>query len=157
MIVKVTINEDDYVVDVAASRSLAEVIREEIGLTGTKLACGEGFCGSCTVLLDGTPAASCLVPAAATTGRAVETVESLAPDEATLSKLQEAFLIDDVVQCGMCFPGILMTLTALLNGDSKPTEAEVRTALVANTCRCTGYERIISSVMTLVNEKGTQE
>ncbi|GAA3313387.1 (2Fe-2S)-binding protein [Arthrobacter ramosus] len=153
MILKVSVNDDDYVLDISPSRSLAEVLREDIGLTGTKLACGEGFCGSCTVLLNGTPAASCLVPAAATGGRKVETVESLAPDDSDLSDLQQALLIEDAVQCGMCFPGILMTLTALLKENPAPTETAIRSALVANTCRCTGYERIVDAVLALANKE----
>ncbi len=151
MILKVQVNGDEYAVEGSGLRPLAEVLREVVGLTGTKMACGEGFCGSCTVLMDGAPAASCLVPAAAVADRSIETVESLAPGDRPLTALQQAFLDDDVVQCGMCFPGILMTLTGLLKENGAPSENDVRTALVANTCRCTGYERIIESVMRLLS------
>lgn len=133
---------------------LAQVLREELFLTGTKIACGEGFCGSCTVLLDGAPVAACLMPLGLVEGREIRTVEGLAPasgggNEVPLAPLQQAFLDQDVVQCGMCFPGILMALTPLFERNHAPTEAEVRAALTGNICRCTGYEQIIAAALSL--------
>lgn len=133
---------------------LARVLREELFLTGTKIACGEGFCGSCTVLLDGAPVAACLMPLGLVEGRSLRTVEGLAPasgggGEVPLAPLQQAFLDQDVVQCGMCFPGILMALTPLFERNHAPTEAEVRAALTGNICRCTGYEQIIAAALSL--------
>lgn len=125
---------------------LAEVLREQLSLTGTKVPCGEGFCGACTVLLDDRPAVACLLPAVHADGRAVRTVEGLA-DGDTLSPLQQAFKDADAVQCGMCFPGVLMALTGLLEHERDPSDASVRTALVGNVCRCTGYERIVSAAL----------
>jgi carbon-monoxide dehydrogenase small subunit len=133
-------------VDAAPLTPLATVLRESLNLTGTKVACEEGFCGACTVLVDDEPAASCLVPIAHVEGRAVRTVESLAAGD-ELSPLQEAMKTVDVVQCGMCFPGVLMSLTALLDRDPQPDDAAVRAALVGNICRCTGYERIVEAAL----------
>jgi carbon-monoxide dehydrogenase small subunit len=130
--------------------ALARVLREELHLTGTKTACSEGFCGSCTVLVDDAPAVSCLLPVGLASGRAVRTVESLAPPGGELSPLQQAMQDGDAVQCGMCFPGILMTLTAVLERGGRPSADEVRAALVGNICRCTGYERVVAAALAAV-------
>jgi carbon-monoxide dehydrogenase small subunit len=135
-------------VDAAPMTSLASVLREQLALTGTKVACAEGFCGSCTILLDEQPVAACLLPVAHAAGRAVRTVEGLAPN-AQLSPLQQALADVDAVQCGMCFPGIVMSLTALLERTRSPTRSQVNDALVGNICRCTGYERVVSAVLQL--------
>ncbi len=131
---------------------LVDVLRGELSLTGTKEACREGFCGSCTVLVDDEPAVACLLPAAHVEGRSVRTVESLAAG-GTLSPLQQALEDADAVQCGMCFPGVLMTLTALLEREPDPTDADVRTALVGNVCRCTGYERIVTAALAAAGQE----
>lgn len=140
-------------VDADPLRPLASVLRDDLTLTGTKVACGEGFCGACTVLVDDRPAVSCLLPVAHVDGRSVRTVEGLAAG-GPLSPLQQAFQDADAVQCGMCFPGVLMSLTALLERLPHPTDAEVRSALVGNVCRCTGYERIVEAVLAAA---GTEE
>ncbi|WP_022728855.1 (2Fe-2S)-binding protein [Fodinicurvata sediminis] len=156
MTVTFTLNGRETRAQADAMTPLARVLREELFLTGTKIACGEGFCGACTVLLDGAPAAACLLPLGLAEGREVRTVEGLAPasgggggDEAPLAPLQQAFLDQDVVQCGMCFPGILMALTPLFERNQTPTEDELRAALTGNICRCTGYEQIISAALSL--------
>ena len=137
---------------------LAEALRTDCFLTGTKIACAEGFCGACTVLLDGAPAMSCLLPAGLAAGRSVRTVESLADAAGgTLSPLQAAMEGHDAVQCGMCFPGILMNLTALFEGDPAPDRDAIRAALDGNVCRCTGYERIVEAALSLVADGGPAE
>jgi carbon-monoxide dehydrogenase small subunit len=127
---------------------LVDVLRDELHLTGAKTVCREGFCGACTVLMDDRPVAACLVPVGLAAGRAIRTVEFLATD-GILSPLQRAMEQHDAVQCGMCFPGMLMTLTAYFEGHPQPTRDAIKAALVGNICRCTGYERIIDAAMSL--------
>jgi len=129
---------------------LVDVLRDEFFLTGTKPVCREGFCGACTVLLDGRPVMSCLLPVGLAEGCAVLTVESLASD-GVLSPIQRAMEEHDVVQCGMCFPGMLMTLTSFLKRARAPTREDVKTALVGNLCRCTGYERIVDAALSVAS------
>jgi carbon-monoxide dehydrogenase small subunit len=124
---------------------LLDVLREDLGLTGTKRGCEIGECGACTVLLDGAAVNACLVLAVQTEGRRVTTVEGLAPGE-TLTPLQEAFLDHDAVHCGFCTPGILMSATALLDHHSSPTEREIRAAVSGNLCRCSGYVQIVEAI-----------
>lgn len=138
--------------------SLLDFLRERLALTGTKRGCDQGACGACTVLLDGAPAMSCLLPAGLAAGRSVRTVESLADAAGgTLSPLQAAMEGHDAVQCGMCFPGILMNLTALFEGDPAPDRDAIRAALDGNVCRCTGYERIVEAALSLVADGGPAE
>jgi len=124
---------------------LSSVLRDELGLTGTKVGCDAGDCGACTVLLDGEPACACLVPAASVEGRAVRTVEGLA--KGGLSALQASFLEHGAAQCGICTPGLLVTATALLEKNARPSEIEVKDALGGVLCRCTGYRKIVAAVM----------
>ena len=145
------LNDRPTQVDVAPMASLASVLRERLALAGTKVACAEGFCGSCTILLDDEPVAACLLPVAHVAGRTVRTVEGLASRDG-LSPLQQALEDADAVQCGMCFPGILVSLTALLERARRPTKPQVHDALVGNVCRCTGYERVVSAVLRLADE-----
>lgn len=127
---------------------LIEVLREEFFLTGAKSACGEGICGACTIHLEGRPVVSCLVPLGAAQGCEIRTVESLA-DDSGLSPLQAIMEEHDVVQCGMCFPGILMTLTSFFKRRPDAGRDEIKAALVGNICRCTGYERIVDAALAL--------
>ena len=129
-----------------ASR-LIDVLREECGLTGTKEGCGEGECGACSVLMDGEVVNSCLVAACQADGAEITTVEGLAPDDGPLSAIQEAFWEYGGAQCGICTPGMLIASADLLSKDPRPTEATVRETLSGNLCRCTGYVKIIESVL----------
>ena len=140
------VNGEPYELEhVPVNRTLLQVLRDDLGLTGTKEGCGEGDCGACTVLLDGKAVNSCLVLAAEVDGREVTTVEGLAKS-GKLHPLQQAFVDEGAVQCGFCTPGMLMSAKALLDVTPLPTENEIRTALAGNLCRCTGYVRIVSAV-----------
>jgi carbon-monoxide dehydrogenase small subunit len=139
------LNGEEVTVQVKPSATLVEVLRDQLELTGTKVACGEGECGACTVLLDGEPVNSCLVPALKAHGREVITVEGLAP-LGELHPLQKAFVEHGAVQCGYCTPGMLMSAKALLDHNPNPTEDEVRLAISGNLCRCTGYAKIVEAI-----------
>jgi aerobic-type carbon monoxide dehydrogenase small subunit (CoxS/CutS family) len=133
-------------------KRLLDVLREDLGLAGTKEGCGEGECGACTVLLDGQPVVSCLVPVAQVAGRRVTTVESLGrPDR--LSPLQEAFLKEGAAQCGICTPGMLMTASAYLRAGGSASAAEIRRELAGNLCRCTGYQHIVRAVQKAARQR----
>ena len=135
---------------------LLDILRGPLGLTGTKEGCGEGECGSCTVLLDGVPVNACLVVAGQCDGRTVLTVEGLAARGA-LSDLQEAFVKDGGAQCGICTPGILMAAHALLAANPQPGEGEIRESIAGNICRCTGYQRIVESIRNAAKEQAARE
>lgn len=142
----ITVNGEQFVLEhVPVHRTLLQVIREDLGLIGTKEGCGEGDCGACTVLLEGKAVNSCLVLAAEADGRNVTTIEGLA-HEGKLHPLQQAFIDEGAVQCGYCTPGMLLSAKALLDENLSPTEAQIRQAIAGNLCRCTGYVRIISAV-----------
>ena len=134
------------VVDALPGESLLFVLRERLGLAGSKNACEEGECGSCTVRLDGETVCSCLVLAATAADREVVTIEGLASENAVLSDVQQAFLDAGAVQCGFCTPGLLIAVAALLDVDDEPDELMVREAISGNLCRCTGYGRILDAV-----------
>jgi 4-hydroxybenzoyl-CoA reductase subunit gamma len=130
---------------------LLDYLRQAVGLTGTKQGCDGGECGACTVLVDGSPRLSCITLAAACEGKRVETIESLAV-EGRMSRLQQAFHEHLGTQCGFCTPGMIMAAEGLLRMNPHPTEAEVRTALAGNLCRCTGYVKIVESVLAAAEE-----
>jgi carbon-monoxide dehydrogenase small subunit len=136
---------------VASHRLLVEVLRDQLGLTGTHVGCGQGLCGCCTVLLDGVAVKACLVLAAQADGGRVTTVEGLGRD-GHLDPLQEAFVRTGAVQCGFCIPGMIMSARALLDANPRPTEAEIREALANNLCRCTGYVKIVEAVQRAAGE-----
>ena len=144
-----TVNGQRYTRSVEARLLLSDFIRHELGLTGTHVGCEHGVCGACTILLDGTPMRSCLLLAVQAHGRELATVEGLAPGPDRLHPLQEAFRATHALQCGFCTPGILMTMTAFLEENPSPTEAEVREALSGNLCRCTGYQNIVDAVLSV--------
>jgi len=146
MRVSCTVNGEGRVADdVWAGESLLYVLRERLGLPGSKNACEQGECGSCTVYLDGTPVCACLVAAGQAEGRAVVTVEGLADGE-RLDPVQQAFVDAGAVQCGFCTPGLVVAVHDLLQRDENPADADVREALAGNLCRCTGYEKILDAV-----------
>lgn len=144
--VRLTVNGAVQTLDVEDRWTLAEALRDRLGLTGTKLGCERGECGACTVLLDGTPVYSCSTLAVWADGRAVRTVEGLERD-GQLSLLQRAFIEHNAPQCGFCTPGQLMAATALLERTPSPDAAQVRAALVGNLCRCSNYNAIVEAVM----------
>jgi carbon-monoxide dehydrogenase small subunit len=143
---RVTVNGKSYARLIDARLTLADFLRHEIGLTGTHLGCEHGVCGACTVLVDGSSARSCLMFAVQADGGAVTTVEGLTPDGG-LSVLQQAFVDNHGLQCGFCTPGMLVTLTELLQENPDPSEKEVREALTGNLCRCTGYAGIVAAAL----------
>lgn len=133
--------------------SLLSVLRERLGLPGSKNACEQGECGSCSVLLDGTLVCACLVPAAICEGRDVVTIEGIGDDDETLTDVQRAFVEAGAVQCGFCTPGLVMAVHDLLAQRAHPAELEVREAISGNLCRCTGYGRILDAVARVVAER----
>jgi aerobic carbon-monoxide dehydrogenase small subunit len=140
-----TVNGAPVEVEVAGMRRLLDVLREDLGLTGTKEGCGEGECGACSVLLDGAVIDACLVPMSQARGASVQTVEGLAP-HGTLGALQQAFLETGGAQCGICTPGMLIAGEAFLASGAAPTEENIREAIAGNLCRCTGYTKIIDAI-----------
>jgi carbon-monoxide dehydrogenase small subunit len=144
--IQVTVNGRRRVLDVAVHHSLLDVLRDDLGLTGTKECCLVGECGACTVIVDGRPVDSCLVLAVEADGAEITTVEGLAA-EGRLSALQQAFLDTGAVQCGFCIPGQLMSATALLGENPHPTVPEVQEGLAGNLCRCAGYLQITEAVL----------
>ena len=140
-----TVNGTRHEVAVEARRTLADVLRHDLGYTGTHLGCEHGICGACTVLVDGEPTRSCLVFGVQADDAEVETVEGLGSEDA-LNPLQEAFTANHALQCGFCTPGFLMLATALLRENPSPTDDEIRDAMASNICRCTGYQSILAAV-----------
>lgn len=143
--IEVKVNGTAYELSVPPRRTLLEVIREDLKLTGTKEGCGEGECGSCTVIMGGKTVNSCLVLGVEADGREIVTIEGLA-DGDRLNPLQEAFVEHAGMQCGFCTPGMIMSAKALLDHNPNPGEAEIREGIAGNFCRCTGYTKIIESI-----------
>jgi carbon-monoxide dehydrogenase small subunit len=152
---ELTVNGTDYEVSVPASRSLLELLRRDLGLTGTKEGCDDSECGACMVLVDDRPINSCSYLALQTDGHAITTVEGLA-DESHLHPLQRAFLEQGGVQCGFCTPGMLISAKALLDENPSPSPQEIRLALSGNLCRCTGYQKIVRAVTAAAAELRAQ-
>jgi len=140
------VNGQDIELDIEPMATLLDVLREQLGLTGTKKGCGAGDCGACTVIMDKKAILSCLTPAMQATGREITTVEGLSRN-GELHPLQEAFIECGAVQCGFCTPGMLLSAKALLDQNPSPTQEEVRMAISGNLCRCTGYKKIIDAIM----------
>lgn len=149
-----SVNGREVEVTADGAETLLQVLRSRLDLTGTKEGCVEGECGACTVLVDGVPVDSCILPAHAVAGSDVLTVEGLADENGTLSPIQQAFIDNFSVQCGFCTPGFLMTLTALLEQDPDPDETSIRHAVSGNLCRCTGYSTIVDAVIAATGGAG---
>ena len=145
MKIALTVNGERREADVWGGESLLFALRDQLGLPGSKNACEQGECGSCSVLLDGTLVCSCLVLAAQADGHDVVTIEGVAP-EGSLHRVQEAFLAAGAVQCGFCTPGLIMATVDLLDHTPSPTDDQIREALSGNICRCTGYQKIFDAV-----------
>jgi carbon-monoxide dehydrogenase small subunit len=143
--IKLTVNRRPRIYRGDPFKRLIDVLREDFRLTGTKEGCSEGECGACTVLVDGLPVTSCLVPICQVEGRKIETIESLGPSD-DLHVLQEAFLEESGTQCGICTPGMVMTALAYIRQGGESDPASIRKALAGNLCRCTGYQHIVDSV-----------
>ena len=154
--ITLTVNGARERLDVPSNMTLLRMLREKLALTGTKNGCEAGECGACTVLLDGQPVNSCMMLAVEADGREVLTVEGLSQGD-QLSPLQEAFVEHNAVQCGFCTPGMLMSAHALLARNQRPTDDEIKEALVGNLCRCTGYVRIIDAVSTAAAETAEEQ
>jgi carbon-monoxide dehydrogenase small subunit len=152
-VVSVTVNEEPYEVLVDSRTSLLQLLREHLGLTGTKEGCSEGECGACSVVLNGRLVDSCLILAMEAKGGRVETIEGLAKD-GELHPVQRAFIEHGGVQCGFCTPGMIMASKVLLDEVRQPTEDQIRQALGGNLCRCTGYAKIIDAVLAAAGMRG---
>jgi aerobic-type carbon monoxide dehydrogenase small subunit (CoxS/CutS family) len=144
-VVRFTVNGKAHTLNVEAERPLREVLREELGLTGVKYGCGEGQCRACTVLMDGKPVISCVMPVRSADGKTIVTIEGLARN-GKLHTVQQAFIDEDAMQCGYCTAGMVLTAAALLERTPKPTDAQIIEGMNGNLCRCCGYPRIIAAV-----------
>jgi carbon-monoxide dehydrogenase small subunit len=144
--ITLTVNDDQYTLSVDPWRTLNEVLREDLNLTGTKLGCGSGDCGACTVMVDGRTVSSCLTLAISVDGKEILTVEGLAPSGEELHPIQEAFIEAGAIQCGFCTAGMEMSALYLLSSNDSPTENEIREGLSGHLCRCTGYNQIVEAI-----------
>ena len=154
-LINLKINGETYKINIKPNTLLLDLIRDEIGLTGTKRGCDTGECGACTVLMDGKPVNSCLVLAVEADGKNILTIEGLA-ENGELHPLQEAFIEEGAVQCGFCTPGMLLSAKAVLEVNSNPQEEEIKKAIAGNLCRCTGYTKIIKAII-IATEKMKKE
>jgi carbon-monoxide dehydrogenase small subunit len=145
--IAITVNGTRHEAEIAVRLTLADFLRQHLGLTGTHLGCEHGVCGACTILFDGASARSCLMLAVQANGHEVTTIEGLAPGPDRLHPLQEAFRDHQGLQCGFCTPGLLTTLIEFLRENPDPTEDEVRVAISGNLCRCTGYQGIVAAAL----------
>ncbi len=164
-LITLNINGDDHEIAVLPWHTLNEVLRDQLNLTGTKLGCGTGDCGACTVLIDGKSVSSCLTLAIEAEGVKITTIEGLAPDAIAASELesceldplQESFINKGAIQCGFCTPGMIMSSKFLLSHTPNPDEAEIRAGLSGNLCRCTGYNKIVDAIADAAEKiNGTQ-
>lgn len=152
-LIALNVNGNEYEIAVQANRTLLEVLREDLRLTGTKEGCDDGVCGSCTVLLEGAPIRSCLCLAVEAQGKAITTIEGLAEGH-QLHPVQQAFVDQGAIQCGYCSPGMILTAKALLDRKPEPTEEEIKRAISGNFCRCTGYNKIVAAIRSAAHATG---
>jgi carbon-monoxide dehydrogenase small subunit len=143
-----TVNGEKFDLEIPPHRTLLDLIRNDLGLTGTKEGCGNGECGACTVLMDGHPVNACLVLALQAQGKEITTIEGLSRG-GRLHSIQEAFISHGAIQCGFCTPGMVLSVKALLDRNPRPEEREIRETLSGNLCRCTGYQKIVEAVLSL--------
>jgi aerobic carbon-monoxide dehydrogenase small subunit len=155
-VVRLHVNGQRHELDIEPHETLAEVLRERLGLHGVRVSCGEGECGSCTVLLDGVPATSCLLLAMKAEGREITTIEGLGGED-DLHPLQQAFIDEQGFQCGACTPGVILSSKALLDANPHPSAAEVARALSGHVCRCGAYTQIVRSVLRAAEEMEPQD
>ncbi len=151
--VQLKVNGETYHVFVEPRKLLSDVLREDVGLTGTHVGCEHGVCGACTVLVNGKPMRSCLLFAVQMEGEEITTIEAIAQD-GKYSALQKAFHEEHGLQCGYCTPGIILTFESYLKSNPAPTEEEIRDVLSGNLCRCTGYQNIVKAIQKAINAKG---
>lgn len=154
ILITLSVNGDEHQVHTYYTRTLLEVLREDLQINGTKQGCRAGECGACTVLIDDKPLNACMVLAAQAQGRKIVTIEDLAEGD-ELHPLQESFVENGAIQCGYCSPGFIMVGKALLDKTPHPTEEEITTAVSGNICRCTGYQKIIQAIDTVANNRVT--
>jgi carbon-monoxide dehydrogenase small subunit len=150
--VVLNVNGEEYDIYIPPNWTLLEVLRNELELTGTKESCGEGACGSCTVLCNGFPIRSCLTLAAEVQGAEITTVEGLRTEDGRLDLLQQAFIEHGAVQCGFCTPGMLMSAKAILTRNPNPNEDDIRKGISGNICRCTGYTKIVDAILEVARK-----
>jgi aerobic-type carbon monoxide dehydrogenase small subunit (CoxS/CutS family) len=155
--IKLKVNRRTFTVSVKPTDILVDVLRDKLGLTGTKKSCGQGDCGACTVLMDGKAVNACLMLAMDAQGQEITTIEGLEGEDGTLHPLQEAFVENAAIQCGFCTPGMILSAKSLLDEIPHPTEEEVRQALSGNLCRCTGYAKIVQAVLDASGKMGGSE
>lgn len=151
-LINLNINGKDHELAVSPNQTLADVIRGEIGLTGTKKGCEVGECGACTVIMDGKPVTSCLVLAVQANGRTILTIEGMETDKG-LHPLQQVFVDKGAIQCGYCTSGMILSAKALLDRNAHPDESEIRMAISGNLCRCTGYQKIVEAIKSVSEYK----
>ena len=151
-ILKLHVNGEEFEVLTQVHKTLLEVLREDLGLTGTKRGCDLGTCGACTVLIEGKPFLSCLILAVDVQGKKILTIEGLAK-EGELHPLQKAFVEKGAIQCGFCTPGMILTSKAFLDENPRPSEGEVKKAISGNLCRCTGYVKIVEAILTVAEKQ----
>ncbi len=147
-LVRMTINDREYELAVEPNETLTDMLRYQLGLTGTKKGCEVGDCGACTVILDGIPVNSCLVLAVQANGKKITTIEGLETEEG-LHPVQQAFVEKGAIQCGFCTPGMILSAKSLLDKNPNPTEEEIRMGISGNLCRCTGYQKIVDAVKSV--------
>jgi carbon-monoxide dehydrogenase small subunit len=151
-IVRCEINREEHEILADGRDTLLDLLRDRVGLTGTKEGCGNGNCGTCTVLFDGAPVNACLVMAAEATGARITTIEGIA-DGNVLGAVQQALVTHGGTQCGFCTPGIVISAVALLNRNRAPTDDEIRHAIAGNLCRCTGYDKIVEAIRSIADSQ----
>lgn len=151
-LVKLEVNDDSYQLAIEPRRTLLDVLRKDLNLTGTKKGCNLGECGACTVLMDGHPVLACTTMAIACEGKRIETIEGLAKN-GEVHPLQEAFVKHGAIQCGFCTPGMILSAKALLERNPHPDEDQIRRAIAGNLCRCTGYVKIVDAIQSVAQTR----